>query len=124
MLSYFSILFNPAVGIEVSWTGSFPNLCSGRWEINIDGIKLDIPEDVATSPMDTKGEYMRWRFVNGWNEEWEMYTDGLPFHPWMDRNYRWLSRAAKAAGVDFEYRDLYAMIQSCDWRHGSCGGCI
>lgn len=107
--------------ITVKWTGSFPCLCHGEWNIVIDGKKVELPEDIATSPMNTRGQYLRWYFADNWAEEWESYEDGLTFEPWLDANREWVDPLGLSDG---EARTLYEAIRSEDWRHGSCGGCI
>lgn len=111
----------PAHTVSVEWTGSFPCLCHGEWNIVIDGKKVELPEDIATSPMNTRKEYQRWYFTDDWMDEWETYEDGLTFEPWLDSNREWVDPLGLSDG---EVRDLYEAIRSEDWRHGSCGGCI
>ena len=110
------------VGKEITaeWTGKWPCLCFGEWIIKINGREIELPEEKRTSPMHTFGTYASWSFNAGWSEEWSNYEDGLTFEPWLEDN-------AWVGDLDLtpdEQRQLYDAINACDWRHGSCGGCI
>ena len=107
--------------ITAEWTGRWPNLCSGEWIITIDGEKVDLPDEVRTSPMGTYGTYNTWTFGENWSVEWSTYEDGLDFEPWLQENRSWVSKLNLS---DTEERDLYDAISEEDWRHNSCGGCI
>ena len=106
--------------ITAKWTGRYPNLCFGEWIITVGDEKVDLPDEVRTSPMNTRGTYESWAFDKGWNEVWRSYEDGLDFEPWLQQN-SWVSRLNLSHK---EERDLYEAISEEDWRHGSCGGCI
>ena len=113
--------------IEVSWTGEYPCLCFGSWQITIDGNKLPIPENRIGSDMGTFGTYQSWHFDGEWNEVFESYDEGDFFETWIDGNKEWIDAGLKEIGVelsDFDYRNLYDEISASDWRSGSCGGCI
>ena len=105
--------------VEAKWTGSYPNLCSGVWELTIDGedFSLLIPHELRYSPMGTAGIYQSWRFNEDWDEIFESYVDGLKFEDWIAKN-PWV------AELPCSPRDIYDAFQENDWRHGSCGGCI
>lgn len=107
--------------IKAEWTGKYPCLCSGEWIITVDGNKVDLPEDVRTGHMRTKGIYSSWSFGEDWSEDWSYYEEGLDFEPWVEKNAAWIAKLNLSAQ---ETRDLYDAISECDWRHGSCGGCI
>jgi hypothetical protein len=107
--------------ITAKWTGKPWALCSGEWTITVGGEKIDLPEEVRTSDMGTYGEYSRWYFGPNYEENWENYTDGLTFEPWLEKNAWWVSPLGLSSS---ETRALYEAISEQDWRHGSCGGCI
>lgn len=109
--------------IKVKWTGSYPSLCGGSWEIIVDGHKLT---NLIDEHFDTYGTYSTWYFEN-WSEVWEEYTDGLEFEQWKENPPNNLVFSLKLAGfkiTDELLKELYVKIQSEDWRHNSCGGCI
>lgn len=117
---------------EVKWTGRCPNLCSGRWEISLDGIFLNkhIPFDVLKNHMNTFGEY--WE-INLYDEENpDSYFEGLEFEDWIKENVHWIydmliSEKVCQADMNVTYqdlKDLFSAIQQQDWRRHSCGGCI
>lgn len=110
--------------IEVAWTGSYPCLCSGEWKIKIDGQDMShlIPEEMRCSPMNTFGSYSSWHFDEDWCEQFEDYYDGLNFKEWKEQYSDLLFKLGIVD--DQEAQSLYSKIQDCDWRHGSCGGCI
>jgi len=110
---------------EIQWTGYYPCLCAGEWIIKYNNIALEIPKDIKTNHMNTYGEYNKWSFNEDWNEEWEVYQDGLIFEKWILQNKEWLNPEFERLNIpESELRELYNSINSCDWRHGSCGGCI
>lgn len=113
--------------IFVEWTGRYPTFCYGEWIIAINGIKL---EGLDTINFGTYGTYQQWKFVN-WNEEFYDVEGGSEQPEWVEyakkENPNNLITALQNAG--FEITDellgqLYVEINSCDWIHGSCGGCI
>ena len=106
--------------ITARWTGKFPCLCHGEWIIERDGKKIELPEDLRCSSMNTYGEYRSWHFDAGWHEYWDQYTDGLTFEPWLKEN-EWV---ADLHLTPEEQLELYEAIAMEDWRHGECGGCI
>lgn len=106
--------------IEVEWTGGGYSLCSGEWIIRIDGELVELPEDVRTFPMYTKGEHRRWYFDSNFDENWEYYVDGMEFPEWIAQN-KWASDLLSEEG---DQRLLYELIQEQDFRCGECGGCI
>ena len=111
--------------IEARWTGSYPNLCSGKWELFVDGrdVSKNIPEERRHSPMDTERTYRKWYFggESGWEEQWETYEDGLNEEDWIAENNSWLSAITDDADTKSQ---IFEAIRACDWRHGECGGCI
>ena len=106
---------------EVCWTGSWPTVCSGAWQIVRDGVDVSdrIPDELRSAPMNTAGTYSAWHFEN-WSEVWEDYEDGLEREDWISAN-PWISSICETPE---EMADLFDAIQSQDWRHGCCGGCI
>ena len=107
--------------VTAEWTGCYPNLCSGEWIITIGNEKVELPDEVRTSPMWTHGTHNTWTFGKDWEEVWSQYEDGLDFEPWLHENNSWLSRLSLSSE---EERALYDAISKEDWRHNSCGGCI
>jgi hypothetical protein len=113
--------------IYVEWTGSYPNLCSGKWIITIDGIKLT---GIGKEDFGTLGEYSSWHFEN-WIEVFDSYEDGMDLDAWIqvlktdDINGLYASLQRHGIKITDELlSELYTHIQGQDWRHGSCGGCI
>ena len=54
--------------------------------------------------------------------QFEDYYDGLKFKEWKEQYSDLLFKLGIVD--DQEAQSLYSKIQKCDWRHGSCGGCI
>ena len=106
---------------EVRWTGAYPNMCSGKWQIMRDGVDVSdrIPDELRSDPMNTVGTYSQWHFREGWDEVWEGYKDGLECEDWISAN-PWISSICENHE---EMTALFYAIQSQDWRHGCCGGC-
>jgi hypothetical protein len=114
--------------IKVNWTGKYPNLCSGKWEITFNEIKMIVPSAFINSSMGTAGNYQSWHFEN-WSEVFESYDDGLEYGEWIKLNIGWIKAMFESAGVisivtSEDIYNLYSGIQSKDWRNLSCGGCI
>ena len=108
---------------DISVKCSYPTFCYGEWIITINGIKL---EGLDTNNFNTYGTYQQWKFVN-----WIEVETGSTQPEWIEyakkENPNKLITALQNAG--FEVTDellgqLYGGINSCDWIHGSCGGCI
>lgn len=113
--------------LYVEWTGSYPALCIGSWIFRYKGVELDVPEDYIESPMYTEGIYSTWSFVGEWEEEWEYYEDGLDMDSWIDSNRSWLTKMFKDKGFEMTeelLEEIFLQVQSQDFRHNSCGGCI
>lgn len=97
----------------VSYTGKYPNLCSGTLTLEIDGIEYTFGGGYA-EPKTDFGKFWRsggsvW-FDGGWNGhvnngEWEIDVDNLPEQ---FRKY--------AQEIDSAFND------NVEW--GCCGGCI
>lgn len=104
--------------VEAKWTGTYPCLCFGEWQLFINGedFSLLIPKELRRSEMGTYGTYQSWHFEN-WSEVFEDYEDGLECEEWIAAN-PWVQRLP-ASPVD-----IYYAFQTHDWRHDSCGGCI
>lgn len=104
--------------VTANWSGRYPNLCRGSWDLVVDGINYTwaIPEELREKPMNTRGTYERWHFVN-WQEEWDSYADGLDYADWCAAN-PWIRSIPAPATL------IYSAFQRSDWRYDSCGGCI
>lgn len=100
------------------WTGTFPNLCTGRWYLYKDGREVMNP--FLDGPAETFGEYERWRFDENFNEYWEKYEDGLQAPEWIKKYRKWLELIAD----EDEFLDIFLAFQRNDFRELSCGGCI
>lgn len=127
--------------IEVEWTGSYPNLCSGEWIIKINGVQIKDKtvideytkrealsyDSVLRQSMATSGEYQSWHFED-WNEVFEDYFDGYDYPSWKKtENTNRLFELIEGNGISLtgdEKKTLFSKIQELDWRNNSCGGCI
>ena len=107
---------------EVEWTGKWPCLCYGEWIIKKNGVDVSdvILDDKDSEPMYTFGEYESWYFDDSWNEEWDSFCDGMHMNEWIAHN-EWTNLICESPE---EFEELYDKINACDWRYGSCGGCI
>ncbi len=108
--------------IEVRWTGEYPILCSGEWNIRIRNHLINL----GKGHMGTEGVYRRWVIIEC-SEEWETYTDGLDFEEWVvsTTGKRVLDTIRGVTEIsDKEVEEIYWLIQEKDWRSSSCGGCI
>lgn len=105
--------------LSVTWSGRWPNLCSGEWRIMVDDVDYSsiIPEDQRTSPMGTYKTYTYWHFSEDWEDIWADLTSGLKFPDWVKEN-PWVNKIPALA------QDIYNAIQENDWDYGTCGGCI
>ena len=118
--------------ITTKWTGSYPNLCSGRWEIIINGKEVVCSKDnydsILGQAMATYGSYDNWGFTGDWDVQWDSETDGAHFGQWKDlESTKKLLVLIEENGIpldSFDLSDLYDALQENDWRSGSCGGCI
>lgn len=108
--------------VEAEWTGFYPCLCSGTWILKVNGIDVSdvIPKDKRHNDMDTWGWYEEWHFED-WEEVFTSYESGLEEDDWIKENLEWLSKISNDNDI---YKEIYKAIQKCDWRSGSCGGCI
>lgn len=118
------------------WSGSYPSLCSGYWELYKDDVKVDtkIPfnnnyEDYDENndafhpwPDDagTFGEYYGWYVGEDCSIQWEAYEQGLTKDEWCKEHSEWLVTLAPES----EWGEVFRAFQAEDWRTGSCGGCI
>ena len=105
---------------STTWSGSFPNLCSGEWVLYRDGTLVDTDIPFQGSDAETFGEYATWSFGRDWDEQWDHYEEGFECDEWCERYADWLATIAP----EDEWGDIYAAFQENDWRHKSCGGCI
>lgn len=109
--------------INVEYDGFFPTLCFGKWNIIINNHKLKVEND----NFNTYGEYRK--FVC---QEPTKYTDGLKEDEWIkelkknntNNLYSELCKYFTNEEIDELLPTLFYMIQSKDWRSGSCGGCV
>jgi len=111
---------------KAEWSGGYPNLCHGEWTITCDGKKLTIPKDRVNEDMGTYITYQTWHFED-WQEVFEPTDGGLYFDEWVMENHSWIDLAfdeLETEKTEENYKKLYDAIQSEDFRHGSCGGCI
>lgn len=108
---------------NVYWTGNYPCLCHGEWQIfhNGENVSSLIPEELAHSEMNTYGSYSRWFFDENYSESAEFYNDGLTCEDWIAQNREWIANICES---EEEMIELFSAIQENDWRHESCGGCI
>jgi len=61
--------------ITASYDGKAPNLCMGRWTIEIEDYSFsNIEGDMATA-----GTYDSWSFGDDYDVIWESYEAGYPF---------------------------------------------
>lgn len=110
--------------VSVNWTGSYPCLCSGQWEIVVDGIPLT---GIESNPFHTYGNYASWHFGEDWDEQWEYHNSGLDFDEWFKETPNGLRESLQRHGFTITeelMKNLYDCINEVDWQHGSCGGCI
>ena len=109
--------------VDANWSGSFPNLCSGKWTLIVNGkdVSAQIPESLRYSEMNTFGSYSNWYFDENYSEYWDDYEDGLHEAEWIEENQDWLASITVDRDVQ---REIFTAISNADWRHGSCGGCI
>jgi hypothetical protein len=109
--------------VEVNWSGQYPALCQGEWSIIVDGkdVSKKIPILLRKSPMNTYKIYQSWSFDMVFNEMCESYADGLRMDKWIKANRKWLRKITKSRE---KQEEIYKGINSKDFRHNSCGGCI
>lgn len=113
--------------IDVTWSGGYPNLCSGTWYIKINGLQVTIPEEKRHSHFDTWGSYSQWFFDEDSSEYEEGYEDGLGEAEWIADNIQWLGPELERLGIQFtpdDWETLFEKVHEKDFRQGSCGGCI
>lgn len=108
--------------VEAKWTGSYPCLCHGEWELYVNGkdVSDKIPEDLREDSMNTYGEYQSWHFED-WEEIFDSYYDGLKQDEWIESNKYWLDEITTDIDVQ---RQIFKAINEEDFRTNSCGGCI
>ena len=107
--------------IKVEWTGGYPCLCCGEWKLIIDGKDMSLTIPFQNEDAGTYGEYSWWQFNKNYDEEWNSYEDGLNCSEWLSALAAWITELGLN---EDEARLLFEKFQECDWRHGSCGGCI
>lgn len=109
--------------VIAKWTGHYPCLCYGEWELVIDGIDYSdmIPEMLRHSPMNTYKTYKTWHFDSERNVSWESYIEGMNCDEWINENKEWLNKITDNSQTQCE---IYSAINSQDFRTESCGGCI
>lgn len=97
--------------IKVKWTGQFPNLCSGNWELKIDGEDYSDGIPFKNKSANTYGRYEEWHFEE-YEEIWNTYTAGLKEKEWIDEYRDWLKTLPITST---EYSKLYAAFSVEDW---------
>lgn len=109
--------------VKAKWNGKYPNFYSGQWTLIVNDVDVSdkIPMDLINSPMNTYGIYSNWKFSSDWDVEWSSYSDGLFYSEWIKENDYWLNTITEDKYIKEE---IYYAINSEDFRHGSCGGCI
>ena len=127
------VVINNNNTVDVLWDGKAYALCCGVWNIKVNGIELDIPEDKKTSSMNTEKDYPQWHFGgdSGWEEIWETIHCGIPKEEWLEENKGWLTEAIQKTGLKFSEKEMAEIISTIhdeireqDWIHGMCGGCV
>lgn len=109
--------------VEAEWSGAYPWLCYGTWTLKVNGVDVSdkIPEHIRDGSMNTYGTYGKWYFDEDGYEEFDSYSDGLEEDDWIKENDIWLNTIT----TDYKVKQqIFAEIQSHDFRTGSCGGCI
>lgn len=111
--------------IKVEHTGEYPNKCSGKWIITVDGLKVTLKN--FDSHMNTAGTYQGFNYNSSTSDfDWHDYDDGLDFEDWV-RSDECKAVLNALGDIDFtedEMKQLYDQINYVDWRHGQCGGCM
>jgi hypothetical protein len=110
--------------VKVNWTGRYPVLCHGEWQLWIDGVDYSdkIPKTLRKNThMNTWGVYEQWSFDKNFLEIWETYEEGLEVDEWIEANASWLVEITTEEEL---MKSIYYAFQKQDWRHGQCGGCI
>lgn len=109
--------------VVAKWSGEFPNLCNGKWELYIDGLDVSnyIPTILRDKPMNTLKEYSQWHFNKYYIAVFDSYIDGMDCEDWIIANNYWLDKITKNINTQ---KEIFHAINKCDWRYGSCGGCI
>lgn len=109
--------------IKVKWTGRYPTLCQGEWELEINGKNMSylIPSSKRNKPMYTRGHHKLIKLNKNGKPEQSVYLDGLPEEDWIKENQSWLSTITDNQQV---YKKLYILFRQQDWRKHQCGGCL
>jgi len=108
---------------EAAWSGKFPNHCSGRWTLTMNGqnITCFVPKEMRTEPMGTFGSYLRCGLDENWEEYAVEYEDGMRKEDWIKKNHEWMSHISPRPE---DWDSIYEAFNKEDWRYGCCGGCI
>lgn len=111
------------ISINATWTGNSPCLCHGEWILVINGNDVSnyIPDELKNSPMNTYGEFDKWRFNEDNLEEWYTETSGLKAEEWISVNDTWLQKITENHSEKIK---IFEAINASDWRYFQCGGCI
>lgn len=122
--------------IKVKWTGTYPNLCHGSWEIKINDVLLKEKNPdkyeykrFLSQNMGTEGTYSRWYFDENYSVVFEDYYDSGDYkNDWYQScKGKKMLKLLNDNGVNLSENDLkilYQKISDEDWRSSSCGGCI
>lgn len=102
------------------WTGGYPNLCSGEWELYVNEARLTIDFPWGESmPANTWGRYCTWLPIPEFFENFETEYEGLGCHDWIEEYQDWLEQHFPRE----DWGAVFRAFQDEDWRR-CCGGCI
>ena len=102
---------NEGLSVQVSWSGAWPNLCSGEWTCNINGKEVKVP--FQREPAECEGVYQSWHFDETWDEVWEEYKDGMDCATWCEKYKDWLDELGLS---EEERHEVYEAFAEEDWR--------
>ena len=89
----------------ISYTGKYPNLCSGTLTLEIDGEKATFGRDGQYKEFWESGGYVNWKDDIVATDEWEIDIEKLP------KQYK-------------KYAREIDRVFNANVEHGCCGGCI
>lgn len=107
--------------LEVTWTGSYPNLCGGEWIIRYGGVYLNVPERYKDVSMYTARAYETWYFNEDYIEDWEDNYDGLEEEEWIESNREWVTEMFEEKGFEVTESLLslfFREVNASDFRTG------
>lgn len=121
------MVINNGKNFYVEWTGGFPRLCSGEWIIKYRGQILELPDNIKHMNMNTLKTHQKVYFDEDFIDRYKYIETGLSFDTWLEENKSWITEIFNSNNIPMNLElieELYHEIQSHDWIHGSCGGCI